>query len=131
MAYNNRQHRGNRPQYPYTEKPNPRREPSPRDLASELFADGDYLVQETGGIRNAEEEPYSDLVSSRGWNDTVNKIILPLIRKIKNELLKDIRLDEGHRIGDIRTIALLGVILEEVYKRSGEKMPDWIRSEIV
>lgn len=88
-------------------------------------------MQETAGIARLEEEPYSDLVSSVGWNDTMKRIVIPLIRKIKNELLKNIHLDEGQRIGNIRTIALFGAIIEEVYKRSGDKMPDWIRSEII
>lgn len=116
---------------PYTQQSSRPRERAPRDLANELFADnGDYLIQETAGIARAEEEPYLDLVSSQGWNDAMKYIVIPILGKIKRELLKDLRLSEGTRIGDIRTIALFGAIIEAVYKRSGQEMPGWIRSEI-
>lgn len=102
-----------------------------RQLAQELFADnGQIEVMETAGLERAQEEPYVDLVSSAGWNETLQRIVIPLLHKIRHELLKDINLDAGRRQGDIRAIALIGLIITETYRRSGEQMPEWIRREI-
>lgn len=107
-----------------------RRDPDPAAFADKFFADnGEYMMHETGGVANAEREPYLDLVSSRGWAEVMKRIVIPIIHKVKHELLNTMKLDEGRRQGDIRLIALLGAIIEAIYQRAGEVPPPWIRSE--
>ncbi|MDE2098152.1 MAG: hypothetical protein KGL39_12935 [Patescibacteria group bacterium] len=73
-------------------------------------------------------EPYVDMLSSVGWDLAMRFVVLPYVGKIRQALLKQVGLpdEERHRLqGSLATIERL---VEELYKRAQEKVPEGVAS---
>lgn len=111
-------------------RPN-RKEPAPRTLARDYFGEtGNAMISNTEGLTAEAQEPYIDLVESAGWNLAIRAVFIPIIRKLRRELLHNDNLPEKSRLRDQGFLYFLALTLKELYSRAGEdNMPDALRKE--
>jgi hypothetical protein len=124
------------PAYPYvaaaTTRRNGRRraaEPDPRTLAREFFDSNQGMIHNTSGLDAEAREPYYDIVSSRGWQETARTVIIPLIRKLRRDLLHNEKLTEAQRQRQQGFLFYMYAVIVELYRRAGEDIPAGLRKE--
>lgn len=111
------------------QRPKPR-EKDPRTLAREIFGDGTQgFIANTAGLEADAREPYIDLIESQGWHEALRTVVVPMIRKVRLELVHKFNLDEAGRQRDVGFLFYLGTVLHGIYDKAGVEMPVELKKE--